>query len=47
MNTDSFVLVILITFSLSHEIDDTCMSVVAFYINVCDTYNVAIQNVFY
>ena len=41
---------ILITFSLSYEIDDSCMSVVAFlnatYINVCDTC-VAILNVLY
>ena len=45
-----FLLVILITFSLSYEIDDSCMSVVAFlnanYINVCDTC-VAILNVLY
>ena len=51
MNADFlFVLVILITFSLSHEIDDSCVSVVAFlnatYINVCDT-SVAILNVLY
>ena len=51
MNADFlFVLVILITFSLSYEIDDSCMSVVAFlnatYINVCDTC-VAILNVLY
>ena len=40
----------LITFRLSYEIDDSCMSVVAFlnanYINVCDTC-VAISNELY
>ena len=43
-------MIILITFSLRYEIDDSCMSVVAFlnanYINVCDTC-VAILNVLY
>ena len=51
MNADFFIRACyLITFSLSYEIDDSCMSVVAFlnatYINVCDTC-VAILNVLY
>ena len=51
MNADFFILTCyLITFSLRYEIDDSCMSVVAFlnanYINVCNTC-VAILNVLY